>query len=233
MYIFLPINSTRAHVRALQEKISAQTINDIVMKMKMKSVSLLLPQMHVTNSFSLKSTLQQLGLYALFDPNSVNLFRFTRNWYFINAEDEEDILDALQDTKENAIKFLLEQNPECQVLEKQGVRRVPCLKDQCVFGGGMCVCCAETDDLFRRRRRRDTMVGIWEQLNFTMYVNEVLHKIDLTVNELGTETGTSTLTLIDRISPQVNFMVNGPFLMIIREETTRMPLLYGAVYTPE
>ncbi|XP_035795033.1 serine protease inhibitor 28Dc-like [Anopheles albimanus] len=229
MYIFLPINSTRAHVRALQEKISAQTINDIVTKMKMKSVSLLLPLMHVTNSFSLKSALQQLGLYALFDRNSANLYRLL-NIQRVNGDDSEDILEALQDTKDNAIKLLLEENPECQVLEKQGVDRVTCLKDNCRAGDGFCVCCAETDDF--RRRRRDTTMDFLDQMNSTVYVNEMLHKIDLVVNERGTEGGAATATLIDRISSQVNFIVNGPFLMIIREETTRLPLFYGAIYSP-
>uniref|UniRef100_A0A182F283 Serpin domain-containing protein n=1 Tax=Anopheles albimanus TaxID=7167 RepID=A0A182F283_ANOAL len=217
-------------LRALQEKISAQTINDIVTKMKMKSVSLLLPLMHVTNSFSLKSALQQLGLYALFDRNSANLYRLL-NIQRVNGDDSEDILEALQDTKDNAIKLLLEENPECQVLEKQGVDRVTCLKDNCRAGDGFCVCCAETDDF--RRRRRDTTMDFLDQMNSTVYVNEMLHKIDLVVNERGTEGGAATATLIDRISSQVNFIVNGPFLMIIREETTRLPLFYGAIYSPK
>uniref|UniRef100_A0A2M4DMK6 Putative serine protease inhibitor n=1 Tax=Anopheles darlingi TaxID=43151 RepID=A0A2M4DMK6_ANODA len=231
MYIFLPVNSTRAQVRALQEKISAQTVNDIVTKMKMKSVSLLLPQMHVSNSFSLKTALQQLGLYALFDRNSANLYRLL-NIQRVNGDDSEDILEALQDTKDNAIKILLEENPECQVLEKQGVDRVTCLKDNCRAGDGFCVCCAETDDFFRRRRR-DTTMDFSDPQNSTVYVNEMLHKIDLVVNERGTEGGAATATLIDRISSQVNFIVNGPFLMIIREETTRLPLFYGAIYSPK
>uniref|UniRef100_A0A182NBI3 Serpin domain-containing protein n=1 Tax=Anopheles dirus TaxID=7168 RepID=A0A182NBI3_9DIPT len=59
MYIFLPTNSTRELVQKLQKNISAERVNEIVTKMK--SVTLLFPKMHISNSLSLKSVLQQLG----------------------------------------------------------------------------------------------------------------------------------------------------------------------------
>ncbi|XP_058056316.1 uncharacterized protein LOC131207707 [Anopheles bellator] len=233
MYIFLPNNSTRALVTALHEKISAQTINEIVTKMTMKSVSLLLPQMHVSNAFSLKSAFQQMGLYALFDRETADLYHLlTSKRRGDGGEELEDIFEALEDTKENAIQYLMKQNPNCVVLEKQGVDRVTCLKDLCRLGGDVCVCCADSDDDFRRRRR-DTATDYGDQANGTIYVTEMLHKVDLVVNERGTEGGAATATLIDRISSQITFLVNGPFLMIIREETTRLPLFYGSIFSPK
>ncbi|XP_052868087.1 serine protease inhibitor 28Dc-like isoform X2 [Anopheles cruzii] len=234
MYIFFPNDSTRARVTALHEKLSAQTVNEIVTKMTMKSVSLLLPQMHVSNAFSLKSAFQQMGLYALFDRETADLYHLlTSKRRGDGGEELEDIFEALEDTKENAIQYLMKQNPNCVVLEKQGVDRVTCLKDSCRLGGDVCVCCADSDDDFRRRRRDTATDYGGDQANSTIYVTEMLHKVDLVVNERGTEGGAATATLIDRISSQITFLVNGPFLMIIREETTRLPLFYGSIFSPK
>ncbi|XP_053663279.1 serine protease inhibitor 28Dc-like [Anopheles marshallii] len=232
MYIFLPMNSTRELVQSMQSKITAERVNDIVKKMKMKSVTLLFPKMHITNSVSLKSVLQQLGVYTLFDRKDADLYRLLTSLNRYSGDEPLDILDVLQDTKENAIRQLQQQHEGCLVVEHNGIERGECLKKNCAYGGQTCVCCAEGDD-FRRRRRRQTGTGMMPTKNESIFVNEMLHKVDLTVNERGTEGGAATATLIDRISSQISFIVNGPFLMLIREETTRLPLFYGAVYNPK
>uniref|UniRef100_A0A182YFW0 Serpin domain-containing protein n=1 Tax=Anopheles stephensi TaxID=30069 RepID=A0A182YFW0_ANOST len=233
MYIFMPMNSTRELVQSLQTKISAEKVNEIVTKMKMKSVTLLFPKMHISNSISLKSVLQQLGVYTLFERNDADLYRLLTGLNRHGAEETLDILDVLQDTKENAIRQLQQQNPECIIVERNGIERGDCLKEHCAYGGQVCVCCVEQDDDFRRRRRRNTFGGMTASKNESIFVNEMLHKVDLTVNERGTEGGAATATLIDRISSQVSFIVNGPFIIMIREEPTRLPLFYGSVYNPK
>uniref|UniRef100_A0A182K2R9 Serpin domain-containing protein n=1 Tax=Anopheles christyi TaxID=43041 RepID=A0A182K2R9_9DIPT len=232
MYIFMPMNSTRELVQSLQSKISAERINDIVTKMKMKSVTLLFPKMHISNSISLKNVLQQLGVYTLFERQDADLYRLLTGLNRAGGEETLDLLDVLQDTKENAIRQLQQQYAECAIVERNGIERGDCLKEHCAWGGQMCVCCVEQAD-FRRRRRRDTVSGMMASKNESIFVNEMLHKVDLTVNERGTEGGAATATLIDRISSQISFIVNGPFMMVIREETTRLPLFYGNVYNPK
>ncbi|KXJ84050.1 hypothetical protein RP20_CCG021655 [Aedes albopictus] len=60
-----------------------------------------------------------------------------------------------------------------------------------------------------------------------------MHKVDVVVNEKGTESGAVTSTqMLGRITPLVNFHANAPFLMLIREEATQLPLFYGSVYDP-
>uniref|UniRef100_A0A182VTY2 Serpin domain-containing protein n=1 Tax=Anopheles minimus TaxID=112268 RepID=A0A182VTY2_9DIPT len=233
MYIFMPTNSTRELVQSMLSKISAKQINDIVTKMKMKSVTVLFPKMHISNSLSLKTVLQQLGVTTLFQKQEADLYRLLNGLQRTGGEETLDILDALQDTKENAVRQLQNQNPDCIIVERQGIERGDCLKEHCAYGGQVCVCCVEQDDDFRRRRRRRQTELSMMSKNETIFVSEMLHKVDLTVNERGTEGGAATATLIDRISSQINFIVNGPFLMVIREETTRLPLFYGAVYNPK
>uniref|UniRef100_A0A2C9GW18 Serpin domain-containing protein n=1 Tax=Anopheles farauti TaxID=69004 RepID=A0A2C9GW18_9DIPT len=236
MYIFLPINSTRELVQQLQSKMSAERVNDIVTKMKMKSVSLLFPKMHISNSLSLKNVLQQLGVYTVFDRREADLYSLLHGKQSLSsnagAMETEDILDMLEDTPENAIFELKRNDPNCNIQYREGLLRGECLKSGCAWSRDRCICCSELAQDFRRRRRA-TGTDMMPAKNETIFVNEMLHKVDLTVNERGTEGGAATATLIDRISSQINFIVNGPFFMFIREETTRLPLFYGNVYNPK
>ncbi|XP_055549476.1 serine protease inhibitor 28Dc-like isoform X2 [Wyeomyia smithii] len=63
-------------------------------------------------------------------------------------------------------------------------------------------------------------------------VSGVMHKVDLEVNEAGTEGGAVTITLQDRIASSVNFRVLTPFLVAIRHDNTKLLLFYGPVYDP-
>lgn len=65
-----------------------------------------------------------------------------------------------------------------------------------------------------------------------LYVSEMVHKIDLEINERGTEGGAVTITAMERSLPPVNFRVRGPFLIAIRHDPTKMLLFYGAVFDP-
>uniref|UniRef100_A0A2M4AKK4 Putative serine proteinase inhibitor n=1 Tax=Anopheles triannulatus TaxID=58253 RepID=A0A2M4AKK4_9DIPT len=65
-----------------------------------------------------------------------------------------------------------------------------------------------------------------------LYVTDMLHKINLEVNERGTEGGAVTITAMERSLPPVNFRVKAPFLIAIRHDPTKMLLFYGAIFDP-
>lgn len=65
-----------------------------------------------------------------------------------------------------------------------------------------------------------------------LYVSQINHKVNLSVDEKGTEGAAVTMTLIDRSASAVYFNVNQPFLIFIRHDPTRLPLFYGAVFDP-
>ncbi|XP_058124440.1 serine protease inhibitor 28Dc-like isoform X2 [Anopheles coustani] len=236
MYILMPTNSTRSLVQALQGKIDAKMMNNLIAKMRMKSVTLLMPKMHVSNSISLKAVLEQLGAATLFQRESAELSRVLQSR--LGEDDDpsvsdEDFFAQLEDTRDNAIRKLTKKFENCTVYDNIGIGRPACLKsDRCDWGAGSCVCCLDQEEDFRRRRR-DTSFNMATENKTILYVSEMLHKVDLTVNEVGTEGGAATATLIDRISSQITFHANGPFVMVIREETTRLPLFYGTVYNPK
>lgn len=65
-----------------------------------------------------------------------------------------------------------------------------------------------------------------------LFANEILHKVDLIINEKGTEGGAATLVTLNKSGTDVVFKVEEPFLFFIRHEASQLPLFYGAVFDP-
>ncbi|XP_058451682.1 serpin B12-like isoform X3 [Malaya genurostris] len=65
-----------------------------------------------------------------------------------------------------------------------------------------------------------------------LYAGAIMHKVHLDVDEQGTEGGAVTLVAVDRISSSFTMRVDGPFLIYVRNDVTKLPLFYGAVYDP-
>ncbi|XP_055592590.1 serine protease inhibitor 28Dc-like isoform X3 [Uranotaenia lowii] len=228
MYVFLPNNSNRIKLVGLGTKVNADVINDIIQKMEVKTVSIQFPKLHMVNSFGMKELLEQLGADSVFDQKRSQLYRVISGGSKFGGgeveDEDEDIFDQLEDTEKNARDELKEKYPGCTPTENDHDNRQDCERNPlCKFGGGVCVCCAKMFGSARVRRQAQAQ---------SLFVNEVVHKVDVVVNEKGTEGGAVTATLLDRITPQINFRVTGPFLMLIRDETTKLPLFYGNVYDP-
>lgn len=69
--------------------------------------------------------------------------------------------------------------------------------------------------------------------NPRLYADELIHQVDLTVNEIGTEGGAGTISTLRRSGPDVYFRVETPFLFLITHEDTKLPIFYGAVFEPK
>lgn len=65
-----------------------------------------------------------------------------------------------------------------------------------------------------------------------LYASEIIHKVELEINEKGTEGGAVTASTIFRSLPSVQVRIDTPFLMMIGHDNTRLPLFYGSIYDP-
>uniref|UniRef100_A0A6E8W0F2 SERPIN domain-containing protein n=2 Tax=Anopheles coluzzii TaxID=1518534 RepID=A0A6E8W0F2_ANOCL len=65
-----------------------------------------------------------------------------------------------------------------------------------------------------------------------LYVSNAVHQVDLEVNETGTEGGAATIVTLNRSGTSVVFRAEAPFLLLIRNDQTNLPLFYGPVYHP-
>lgn len=65
-----------------------------------------------------------------------------------------------------------------------------------------------------------------------LYASEIIHKVELEINEKGTEGGAVTASTIFRSLPSVQVRIDTPFLLMIGHDNTRLPLFYGSIYDP-
>lgn len=65
-----------------------------------------------------------------------------------------------------------------------------------------------------------------------LFADELIHQIDLTINENGTVAAAATAASVRRSSQDVMFKTETPFLFLIRHEETKLPIFYGAVFEP-
>ncbi|XP_055633088.1 uncharacterized protein LOC129773501 [Toxorhynchites rutilus septentrionalis] len=152
MYVLMPQNSTRAKVRALQNRLTATRIDSMISGMKRRTAIVNFPRMQLLSSTDLEKSFRLLGVKSIFSAQHSDL------------------------------RFMLNQS-------SQG--KIP------------------------------------------LYVSQISHKVNLNVDERGTEGAAVTVTLIDRTSPSVIFNANQPFLIYVRHDPSRLPLFYGAVFNPK
>lgn len=65
-----------------------------------------------------------------------------------------------------------------------------------------------------------------------LFASEIIHKVELDINEIGTEGGAITASTIFRSLPSVQIRVDTPFHMLLGHDDTRLPLFYGSIYDP-
>lgn len=76
------------------------------------------------------------------------------------------------------------------------------------------------------------MLDLSARNKIPLFVSQINHKVNLNVDEHGTEGAAVTVTLVDRSASQAYLNGNEPFLIYVRHDPTRLPLFYGAVFDP-
>lgn len=69
-------------------------------------------------------------------------------------------------------------------------------------------------------------------INPGLYADDIIHKVEMTVNEKGTEAAAATSIIIDRSGDSKKFVANRPFLFFIRNEQSKLIWFWGTVNRP-
>lgn len=244
MYVIMPKDSSSDKLRSLQKVLTAEKIESMISKMVVRTAVILFPKLHLACGHSLKSLLQEMGLHTLFDAGKSDLSVMSEGFNKRNdmQEDQKDRLvfgrtgideqqarsnrRVLRDvTYKTESEFSKNVNPltfKDFMLNKRLVKKVQGKKlrrskRQFEQLG------AQRLDLLRHRNLKNPHI----------FASEVLHKVDLTVNEKGTEGGAATAITLNRSGTNVVFRVDTPFMFLIRHDPTHVPLFYGLVFEPE
>lgn len=87
----------------------------------------------------------------------------------------------------------------------------------------------QLDELRKKLRNGETGAGLEKN---GLFVDEIVHQVELSVNEKGTAGGAATVTTLFRTGTDVVMRVETPFMFMIRHDETKLPLFYGAVFEP-
>lgn len=74
------------------------------------------------------------------------------------------------------------------------------------------------------------MSGASEDVRFK--IDDIVHKVSMEIDELGTELVAATSTLVDHSGGNIILKVNRPFLFFVRHEITQTHLFWGFVANP-
>lgn len=182
MYVILPRDSSKEKIKEVQGQMTAQKIDSIIDLMTLKTCVVLFPKMHLSSSHYLKPELEKLGLKRLFSVES-DLSLITRPSARFQPTNN-DLSRFSTRTKRSAVSY--------KTPSEDNSRKPLDFKD---FLVNKRITKSDGTDKKKKRSKRDArdFVEELENLRFNtdenpgLFADEVIHKVDLNINEKGTE----------------------------------------------
>ncbi|TDG53541.1 hypothetical protein AWZ03_000356 [Drosophila navojoa] len=185
MYVIQPMRSSVEQLAYLQQRLTADAIENMISQMTRRSTIIAFPKMHLTESFKLNTLLQAMGIGGIFNPVQSDLSLIASS---------EPIAQATQ------------------------IRRS--------YSDGL-------DSLQRLVvQRQMAQASKTPTPPSDLIVSDILHKVDFTVNEQGTEAAAATAAILKKSGPEVLFRAETPFILLVRHDLTKLPLFYGMINEP-
>ncbi|KAL9923917.1 serpin 28Dc isoform 1-T1 [Glossina fuscipes fuscipes] len=246
MYVIQPNNSTRQKLREMQYFLDAEKIDNMIDKMVRKTTAMVFPKMHFTQDFNMKSLLQRLGVKDIFNSATSDLSLIGDIAQYSHNAPSTNNLHTIQ-SRRPTVGISLEQEHLDRYNEPALVFSSRNGEFDEAFTNSE-TNTKETTILSRIQRQAnylnpdfnaDALVNLEEQRNSAqnyrsdLFVDEIIHKVDLSVDEQGTEAAAATLTYLHRSGTDVVFRGETPFLILIRHDPTKVVLFYGIINKPE
>ncbi|XP_017154282.1 serine protease inhibitor 28Dc [Drosophila miranda] len=185
MYIIQPFKSSVDKLNMLQQRLNADVIEDLISRMVRRSAVMAFPKMHITESVSLKTMLQHMGIGGIFSTVQNDLSLIATN----EAQSAAGGHSASSDRLSNSLGGNALHNLEAQRSASPAARS-------------------------------------------DLVVDDIVHKVDFTVNEQGTEAAAATVTYVKKSGPDVLFRGDTPFIVLVRHDPTKLILFYGIINEP-
>lgn len=223
MYIILPRNSNRQKLQYLQQVLTPDKIEQMIQRMEIKSAIILFPKLHLTFSTDLVGILSQLGANTIFDPQTSDLGLISTG-----AEYSASVVRKRRGT---SYKVESSSNPprfKDYILNKRITKPNTPEKKPLRYRRQ-----APESYIEQALKHMDSVRYTQGSTNPGLYVGQILHKVDLTINEKGTEGGAATSVTLNRNGVKVILRCETPFMFLIRHDDTKLPIFYGAVFRPQ
>lgn len=223
MYIILPRNSNRQKLQQLQQSLTPDKIEELIQRMEIKSAIILFPKLHLSFSTDLVDILAQLGTTTLFSQHQSDLGLISDEINHSGRKRRSTSYKVESSQKDNEpLRF------KDFVLKKRITKPNPQLKKSSRSRRDL-----EESYSLQALRHLDSLRFGANTYNPGLYVGKILHKVELTINEKGTEAGAATSVTLNRTGVKVIFRCETPFMFLIRHDETKLPIFYGAVFKPQ
>ena len=204
MYIILPDNERIYNIQTYASELSIHDVRELITAMTPASVTLIMPKMTLTQSFSLREALTDFQKQT--EGNSQRMDKkLVADVYSNDCEGSACPPPGHVHEMSCRSSAQLEIGPNRRTENKQAMQ-----EDHKSFYFNLTG--ASPDKSFR--------------------IDDVIQQIFLEVNEVGTEAAAVSVSTVDKIADTRNFKVDRPFIFFIRHEVTGTPLFWGTIADP-
>lgn len=193
MYVILPVDSSTERLRDVQTKLTADKIDYMIDQMTIKTAVILFPKMHLKSGYHLKADLQDLGVNSLFEESESDLslmsdencatlkdgcshrVMFPSDSYSENSRKKRDVTYKVGSENENLPYPLTMKD----FLNRKRIVKKNSFKKKSKKSKREVKRLSATDRLEYLRNQPLT--------NPNIFADDVIHKVDLQINEKGTE----------------------------------------------
>ncbi|KAG7188358.1 hypothetical protein KM043_008013 [Ampulex compressa] len=259
MYILMPDAKGATALRTFANQLTVTTIDHLISNMKNETCVIGFPRMKLSSTLSLSQALKTLGLTSLFTPLLADLSLLSQNGQqpqpALNSVTTHapSITQSQQTTDKPYIFSRLGGFRIRRYRRTSRSSKLNTQYDRDSYNSSqeqnpkddrtVVVKLEENKYRFEEaprglRKRRETHVGLDDLRNSGnlqnpgLYADEVLHKVEIDINEKGTEAAAATSVLIERGGNIKRLLANRPFIFFIRHNPTKLLLFWGTINTP-
>jgi hypothetical protein len=259
MYAILPTAEGVAALKEAKERLTPEVLDNLIDSMQNKSCIVAYPKMQLSSTLQLQSALESLGLKSLFDPSTADLSILSPGrGYEDNLTDVPSFISSRSFEPSSRDKSK-EANQQWTARPSGGSRHSR-PQDRFVYryktrnytveqwNNGYSLRYSPRAKRQSRPIDRDFLdflesqqlpsYGVDELRNSLglrnpgLFAKDVIHKVEMTVNERGTEAAAVTGILLDRSGDYKRFIANRPFLFFIRHDLAKLIWFWGSINRP-
>ncbi|XP_033218752.1 leukocyte elastase inhibitor isoform X2 [Belonocnema kinseyi] len=256
MYVLLPNAPGAAALKAFERKLNPDILENLIQNIQNQTCIVGFPRMELSSSLSLKRAFQSLGLKTLFDPVKADLSLLSPGLNGMIPDSSKIGGRDQQLRPQDGFYFppRLGENTQENKTSKSNPSRINYIRnprEKHENEGSETVTAATREDRVTRQSRPidqdflnfleshnlpsfglDALRNSADIENPGLYAEDVLHRVEININEKGTEAAAATAVAIERTGSQKRFIANRPFLFFIRHEQSKLIWFWGSVNTP-
>lgn len=205
MYVILPDSDNDYNIQAFASELSVTDVRELISSAKPSSVTVTMPKMTLTQSFSILEALVDFQKQTEKAANGRKDKKLVSDVYtnecegFNCSSTEQGYEMSCNSSAELEIGLLK------KIENKQNTTEE---KDNLAFN----------------------MSGASPDKSFK--IDDIFQNIFLDINEIGTVAAAVSVVTVDKIGDYKNFVINRPFVFFIRQEITGTPLFWGTIVDP-